>query len=130
VPESKCLACGNEVPADASKCPHCRTRLERCPHCAELVQRTDKVCPHCQRQLGGKAMLSASATVPATGRASGVGKVFYVISMLAALVGSVVGIGGVAAAQGAPQEAAAAAIGCLIVIAPYVFARGVDEITR
>ena len=61
---------------------------------------------------------------------SGVAKVFYVISMLAALVGGAIGILGSLMANGAPQEAAAAAIGCLIVIGPYVFARGIDKVTR
>jgi hypothetical protein len=59
-----------------------------------------------------------------------VAKFFWVISLIAALLGAGVGFLGFAAANGAPQEAAAAAAGCLVVIAPYVFARAIDELLR
>lgn len=50
--------------------------------------------------------------------------------MLAACAGGFVGFITIVGASGAPQEAAGAAIGCLIVIVPYVFARSIDEIIR
>jgi hypothetical protein len=59
-----------------------------------------------------------------------IAKFFWVISLLGALLGAGVGVLGFAAASGAPQEAAAAAAGCLMVIAPYVFARAIDELLR
>jgi hypothetical protein len=59
-----------------------------------------------------------------------VAKLFYAASMLAAVAGGLFGFFTVSTATGAPQEAAGAAIACLIVIAPYVFARGIDAITR
>lgn len=30
---------------------------ERCPYCGEIVDRTDKDCPHCQRRITAKALL-------------------------------------------------------------------------
>lgn len=32
---------------------------ERCPHCAGAVLRTQSVCPHCGKGLGGRALLAA-----------------------------------------------------------------------
>jgi hypothetical protein len=57
-------------------------------------------------------------------------KFFWVIALLASLIGGFIGIVGSLLARSAPQEAAAAAIGCIIVIAPYAFARAMDELTR
>jgi hypothetical protein len=61
---------------------------------------------------------------------SGAARFFWVVSMAASVVAVVFGVGGVASANGAPQEAAVAAIACLIAIAPYCMARAVDELTR
>jgi hypothetical protein len=104
--------------------------MESCPHCGGVIDSLDKTCPHCQRGLTGKAMLSQTYVTETRARSRTVAKIFWVVSILCTMVGVVIGIGGVAAASGAPQEAAAAAIGCLIVVAPYVFARGVDELIR
>jgi hypothetical protein len=65
-----------------------------------------------------------------TSQRRGVATFFWVISMLASILGGLIGVGGSLLANGAPQEAAAAAIGCIVVIAPYVFARAVDELTK
>jgi len=51
---------------------------------------------------------------------------FWVVSLLASIAGAFVGYLTVATASGAPQEAAGAALACLIVIAPYAFARGIE----
>lgn len=70
---------------------------------------------------------------PATavhGRAHPLAKIFWVVAMLGALLGGFIGIGGALLASGAPQEAAAAGIGCLVAMVPYVFARSIDELTR
>ena len=56
--------------------------------------------------------------VASRGKPSGVAKVFWAVSIVCAVLGGIVGVGGVAAASGARQEASAAAIGCLITIAP------------
>jgi hypothetical protein len=59
-----------------------------------------------------------------------IAKIFWLLSLLAALAGGVGGVLLFAEASSAPQEASAAGIGLLVVIAPYVFARAVDEIIR
>lgn len=59
---------------------------------------------------------------------SGVSQLFWIVSLLAGLAGGAIGLLGVFAASGAPQEAAAAAIGCLIAIAPYTFARAIHAL--
>jgi hypothetical protein len=42
----------------------------------------------------------------------------------------VVGFVTIASASGAPQQAAGAAMACLIAIVPYVFARSIQELFR
>ncbi len=54
----------------------------------------------------------------------------WVLAMLAGIGGGLLGLGGFMFANGAPQEAAAAAFGCLVAIAPYVVARSIDEMSR
>jgi|HubBroStandDraft_6_1064221.scaffolds.fasta_scaffold397438_2 hypothetical protein len=55
-------------------------------------------------------------------------KTLWILSMLAAVVGGLAVMGGVALANGAPQEAAAAAIGLSIAVIPYCFARACESI--
>ena len=72
---------------------------------------------------------AAQAKVPlSAGRV--LAKLVWVGALIGAIIGASIGVGGVAVANGAPQEASAAAIGCLVVIASYAFARAVDELTR
>jgi hypothetical protein len=59
-----------------------------------------------------------------------VGSVFWALSFLGAVAGGGIAYVGVVSASGAPQEAAAAAIGCCVAIVPYVIARSVDELVR
>lgn len=59
-----------------------------------------------------------------------IARTFWVCALLGAVGGGFVGYMSVVMASGAPQEAAGAAIGCLIAVVPYVFARAVDELTR
>jgi hypothetical protein len=63
-------------------------------------------------------------------RGRGARRFFWFVSALTALFGGAIGLFGGLVANGAPQQAAAAAMGCVIVIAPYVFARAVDELSR
>jgi hypothetical protein len=46
------------------------------------------------------------------------------------VVGGFVGYVTIATASGAPQQAAGAAMACLIVIAPYVLARAIEGVLR
>lgn len=57
-------------------------------------------------------------------------KLFYFVAALGAALGAFVGIVGFLGATGAPQEAAAAALGMLCAVTPYVIARSIDEISR
>lgn len=59
-----------------------------------------------------------------------IAKLFWFLSFLSAIVGVYFGFIGFETSQGAPQQAAAAALGCLIAIGPYILARSVDGIAR
>jgi hypothetical protein len=50
----------------------------------------------------------------------------YVVTLLSATIGGLVVLLGVGGAHGAPQEAAAAAIGLALAVIPYVFTRSVQ----
>jgi hypothetical protein len=52
----------------------------------------------------------------------------WALTVLSAVLGGVVVTFGVFAASGAPQEAAAAAIGVALAVIPYCLARAVSEI--
>ncbi|HDD59918.1 MAG TPA: hypothetical protein ENF69_03130 [Euryarchaeota archaeon] len=50
VEEFVCPECGQVVPADATKCPHCGAVFEdqvRCAHCGALVPADADICPKC-----------------------------------------------------------------------------------
>jgi hypothetical protein len=79
---------------------------------------------------GWQSAAPSAAYVVAQQRNPVVAKIFWVVSMLAALVAGLFGFVTVTLANGAPQEAAGAAVACLIAIVPYVFARGVQELLR
>ena len=92
-----------------------------------LSRPTPHVAPHAGRGLAGKAPLEKPARAPSKRRPA---LIFWTISLICTFIGGAIGLLGVLGANGAPQEAAAAAVGCLIVIAPYAFARAVDELIR
>ena len=54
-------------------------------------------------------------------------KFLWIVTAIGSLLGALVVVGGVAAAKGAPQEAAAAAIGLALAVIPYCLARAVSE---
>lgn len=112
-----------------------------CRFCEETIPAAARVCPQCNRDITGREVARVSeiesgppATNPqvlvVSAPTPAVAKVFWVLSLLAAIGGGLIGLIGVTLAKSAPQEASAAAIGCLIVIAPYVVARGIQELTR
>jgi len=53
-------------------------------------------------------------------------KVLYIITLLSSVLGALVAFVGVTASKGAPQEAAAAAMGLALALIPYVFSRCVQ----
>jgi hypothetical protein len=54
-------------------------------------------------------------------------KFLWVITMLGSALGGLIGLAGVITANGAPQQAAAAAIGVGCAVIPYCFARAAQE---
>jgi hypothetical protein len=111
--------------------------VARCPRCAEEVSPTDQTCPHCGKGMAGRAALAVTPASHATdgssrGKpgASPIAKVFYVIAAGGSVLGLVDLLNGIANATGAPQQAAAGAMGAAYAVIPYVFARAVDECTR
>lgn len=54
-------------------------------------------------------------------------KFFWGVTMLMSVVGAFVAYTGIAGANGAPQEAAAAAMGLAIAVIPYCFSRAISE---
>ena len=79
--------------------------MRACPFCAEPIDAAAVQCPYCRRSVLPGSPPSVRA--PSTSTAA---KFFYVVSMLGAVVGGLIGIGGALMANGAPQEAAAAAL--------------------
>jgi hypothetical protein len=61
---------------------------------------------------------------------SGAAKFTWVLSLITSIIGGLIGVAGFVFANGAPQEAAAAAGGLVIVVAPYAFTRAVDALTK
>ncbi len=57
-------------------------------------------------------------------------KFFWIVTIISSSLGGLFAFGGVAFANGAPQEAAAAAIGVACAVIPYCIARAVSEIGR
>jgi len=57
-------------------------------------------------------------------------KLFWGVAMVGAFIGGCVLILSVLGANGAPQEAAGAAIAMALGVLPYVLARAVDEMAR
>lgn len=70
------------------------------------------------------------ATAKTVARRRRITRVFWALSLIADALAAFVVYVGMVQANGAPQEAAVAALGCFICIMPYVFARAVDEISR
>lgn len=116
---------------------------ERCPYCSGAILRTDKECPHCHRGLTGKALLEnpphlagSTATNAAPARSAPAGSAFVLrkllwsVATLAMMFFALDGFFTFEAQTGAPQQAAAAAAACFHMIAPYVIARGLDQLLR
>jgi len=54
-------------------------------------------------------------------------KILWAITAIGAILGALTAVGGVMAANGAPQEAAAAAVGVAFAVIPYCLAKAVSE---
>lgn len=74
--------------------------------------------------------ITATTPVWVSQRTPLIAKIVWSISLLCSLAGGVMGLMDFSRATSAPQQAAAAAFGCLISIAPYTFAKAVDAISR
>ena len=57
-------------------------------------------------------------------------KFLWILTAAGAVLGTLVWLLGVVSAKGAPQEAAAAAIGIALGVLPYVFTRAVQEMKK
>jgi magnesium-transporting ATPase (P-type) len=57
-------------------------------------------------------------------------KILWVLTIIGSVIGGLIVLGGVLGASGAPQEAAAAAIGVACAVIPYCLARAVSEIGK
>lgn len=75
-------------------------------------------------------MTSTSTMTRARNVRSLIVKLCWLVTLAGVAVGGFVGFVSIASASGAPQEAAGAAIACLIVIGPYVFTRGIEGLLR
>lgn len=107
-----------------------------CPRCGQPIAADAILCQHCNRYItnvptgtGSVAEPRAIPRVRVEGARS-TARVVYGAAAVCAIVGGGLGLVGFASANGAPQEAAAAAFGVLCCVGPYVFARCVDEMTR
>ncbi len=57
-------------------------------------------------------------------------QLLWLVTIIGSIVGGMVVYVGVGAAKGAPQEAAAAAVGLAMAVIPYCLARAVSEIGK
>jgi hypothetical protein len=55
-------------------------------------------------------------------------RVSWMLALIGSLLGGLTFLGGTVAANGAPQEAAAAGMGLAFAVIPYVFARAIGEL--
>lgn len=106
----------------------------RCPKCGYDTPPGASRCEQCGQGLSGRALLAADAsgptqTAPRHG-ASVLARICYGFTLLGAVIGTLDMVSGLTNATGAPQQAAAAAMGAAYAVIPYVFARAVDELTR
>lgn len=85
--------------------------------------------PHAAQDRAEYAALDRVTEKPAKSRRNAA-KIGWVFALLGGALGGATGVVGINEAASAPQQAAAAAMGCFYIIGPYVIARAVDELTR
>lgn len=56
-------------------------------------------------------------------------KIFWIITIVCSILGALVAFIGISEANGAPQEASAAAMGLAFAVIPYCLARAVSEMS-
>lgn len=99
---------------------------ERCPNCGYVVPREMVTCPNCSRGISDEM---TAPTLPRTG-SSPLARLCWGLTLLVSLGAGGCGLVGVVSANGAPQEAAAASVAVMVIIAAYVATRAIDELTR
>ena len=57
-------------------------------------------------------------------------KFLWILAIIGSILGGLIALIGVAAASGAPQEAAAAAMGVAFAVIPYCLARAASEVSK
>jgi hypothetical protein len=57
-------------------------------------------------------------------------KVLWIVTIVGSILGALIAVFGVAGAESAPQEAAAAAVGVAAAVIPYCLARAVSELGK
>ena len=72
----------------------------------------------------------APAEVAEAAASRGFLKLAWIASLLGGMTAAMIGYIALYVAEGAPQQTAAAAIACLVAVAPYVIARSVQELAR
>ena len=149
----KCPYCQGEVADDATSCNHCgRGRVgskpvavasasvvsDRCPHCGAGINYTDRICPICGKDTAGRHLLAATADEPTRvtvvtkphGVAYILQKMVWGFALLAMGVLAALSLATFSVQTGAPQQAAAAAQSCFLMITVYVIARALDALLR
>ncbi len=145
-----CSYCNREIPADTAWCRYCGEQTQgRCRRCDSTNPRDSSFCQSCGSPLNSEASSTISSSTHQNGVDENQGSnnttasdaeygdnITHSIAMgnwsIVPLIGSILGalvlIFGVLGAEGAPQEAAAAAIGIGLAAIPHVFARAISEL--
>lgn len=91
--------------------------MKNCPDCAEDIQEGARVCKHC-----GHSFVRSGGFV--------IRKFLWALTLGATVLAVANGIVTFEMQSGAPQQAAAAGVSCFHVIAIYVLARAIDQLSR
>lgn len=97
--------------------------MRTCPHCAEELAPETPICTRCKR-----GVLVVSVTPAPTTSAQILARLVWFVALLAIGFFALDGFFTFRLATTAPQQAAAAGMGCFQVIVPYVIARAITGI--
>lgn len=107
--------------------------MRKCRFCLKEIDYAVRVCPHCDKDLvpqSPEANGVADAGTTHIEKRDAPTKFFWIACATVTILGGGFSCLEVLFAKSAPQEAAAASVGCLLIIGAYVFARTVDELTK